>query len=85
MPPTAQEFQNELDRIFRLAQNQGKSYLDVKSGDLHRRVGGYPRHNHRMPVCCEVMRRNMGVGDQIVQEPPSGQGATLIIRYQLPR
>jgi len=85
MPPTAQDFQDELNNIFRLAQQQGKAYVDVKSGDLHRQVGGYPEHNHRMPVCCEVMKKNMKPGDQILQEPPSGQGATLIIRYKLPR
>ena len=85
MPHTAQDFQDKLDNIFASAQNQGKLYVDVKSGDLHRRVGGYPGHNHRMPVCCEVMRRNMNIGDQILQEPPSGQGATLVVRYKLPR
>jgi len=85
MPPTAQDFQNELDRIFAAAQQQGKSRIHVKSGDLHRRVGGYPGHNHRMPVCCDVMKRNMRSGDRILQEPPSGQGATVIIRYELPR
>jgi len=85
MPPTAQDFQKELNKIFQGAQQQGKPYVDVKSGELHRRVGGYPGHNHRMPVCCEVMRRNMKPQDQILQEPPSGQGATLVIRYKLPR
>jgi len=85
MPPTAQDFQNELNKIFQEAQQQGKSYVDIKSGELHRQVGGYPGHNHRMPVCCRVMRRNMKPQDQILQEPPSGQGATLVIRYKLPR
>ena len=85
MSPTAQDFQKELDSIFASATKQGKPYIDVRSGDLHRRVGGYPGHNHRMPVCCEVMRRNMKPGDQILQEPPSGQGATLLIHYKLHR
>jgi 5-methylcytosine-specific restriction protein A len=85
MPPTAQDFQNELNRIFQEAQRQGKPYVDVKSGNLHRRVGGYPGHNHRMPTCCEVMTRNMKHGDQILQQPPKGKGATLVIRYKLPR
>lgn len=85
MPPTAQDFQNKLKNIFTSAQSQGKPFVDVKSGDLHRRVGGYPGHNHRMPVCCDVMRRNMKPRDQILQEPPSGQGATIVIHYKLPR
>jgi hypothetical protein len=41
--------------------------------------------DHRMPACCSVMRAAMRGGDQIVHAPPSGQGATLRIRDQLPR
>lgn len=85
MQPTAQDFQDELNKIFTSAQNDGKSYVDVKSGDLHRRVGGYPGTNHRMPVCCYVMRKNMRSGDEILDQPPKGNGATLVIRYRLPR
>ena len=85
MQPTSQDFQKELDGIFASAQQKNKPYVDLKSGDLHRRVGGYPKRNHRMPVCCGVMKRNMKPEDQILQQPPSGQGATLIIRYNLPR
>jgi hypothetical protein len=40
-----------------------------------------------MPMCCEVMRDAFApdVGDAIVEEPPSGQGAILTIKYVLPR
>lgn len=85
MPPNAQDFQIELEKVFAQARRQGKIDIDLKSGDLHRRVGGYPDHNHRMPVCCEVMKRNMKPRDRILREPPKGQGATLIIKYKFPR
>jgi len=85
MPPTAQDFQRELNNIFSSAMRQGRSYVDVKSGDLHRRVGGYPGRNHRMPVCCNVITQDMKPGDQVLQAPPSGYGATLRICYKLPR
>jgi len=85
MLPNMRDFQKELNEIFEIAQNQGNPHVDVKSGDLHRRVGGYPKHNHRMPLCCKIMKQNMKQGDQILQQPPSGQGATLLIRYKLPR
>ncbi len=85
MVPTAEDFQRTLNEIFRTAQSQGKTYIDVKSGDLHRRIGGYPGNNHRMPVCCDVMKRNMKHVDELLQQPPKGQGATVIIRYKLPR
>jgi 5-methylcytosine-specific restriction protein A len=82
---TPEDFQSELNGMFASAQQQGKSFIEIKSGDLHRSLGGYPGHNHRLPSCCIVMKRNMKPGDQILQQPPSGAGATLIIRFKLPR
>jgi Family of unknown function (DUF6884) len=38
-----------------------------------------------MPQCCAVMRSEMMTGDDIVEAPPSGQGARLTIVYELPR
>ncbi len=83
--PTPEDFQRELESIFTLAQKEAKSSIQVKSGDLHRAVGGYPGHIHRLPTCCRVMKRNMKPEDQILQQPPSGTGATLIIQFKLPR
>ncbi|MFB0507622.1 MAG: hypothetical protein ACETWT_12905 [Thermodesulfobacteriota bacterium] len=85
LAPTAKDFQSELDNIFASAQQEGKSFIEIKSGDLHRSVGGYPGRNHRIPLCCGVMKRNMKPEDQILRQPPSGEGATLIIRFNLPR
>jgi 5-methylcytosine-specific restriction protein A len=83
--PTPEDFQRELDGTFASVQREGKSVIEIKSGDLHRSVGGYPGPNHRLPACCRVMKRNMKPGDEILQQPPSGAGATLFIRYRLPR
>ncbi len=83
--PTRAAFQAELGRVIQSAQQQGFSHIDVTSGDFHRRVGGYPGRNHRMPVCCSVMRCSMTTGDTVLQEPPKGAGATLVVRYKLPR
>jgi len=85
MPASRKDFQAELNNVFASAQKEAKPFIDVRSGDLHGSVGGYPGRNHRMPLCCGVMKRNMKPGDEIVQQPPSGQGATLIIRFRLPR
>lgn len=87
MIPNAWDFERELHNIFTSAQREGRSYVDVRSGDLHRRVGGYPGPNHRMPTCCDVMRKNMDptLGDRILEQPPKGNGANLVIRYMLPR
>ena len=85
MAPDSQDFQRELKNIFAAGQRQGKTYIDIRSGDLHKAVGSYPGNNHRMPICCSVMRSYMVAGDQILEQPPKGNGASLIIWYKLPR
>lgn len=83
--PSSDDFQAELDSIFTFATEKLLTAIVIKSGDLHRLVGGYPGPDHRMPICCNVMRTNMRNGDEVLSEPPSGEGATLTIRYQFPR
>ena len=83
--PTADDFQKELDAIFSFAEAKHLTAIILKSGDLHRLVGDYPGTNHRMPVCCNVMRKNMKRDDEVLSEPPSGEGASLTIKYQFPR
>ncbi|MFN0193651.1 MAG: hypothetical protein ACKVP5_17040 [Aestuariivirga sp.] len=83
---TAEEFRLELQRQLGQAQAKGLPSVDIKSGDLHRTVGVYPdAKRHRMPVCCDVMYDEQRSGDQIISKPPKGKGATLVIRYKLPR
>jgi hypothetical protein len=81
MSPTAWDFQNQLMAILNGARQSGQPYIDVESDNLHQQVGGYAKSNHKMPVCCEVMRRMMRFGDSILSETASGQGGTLTIRY----
>jgi hypothetical protein len=85
--PTTEDFKLELVRIIYEATQRGDRTVDVTAGELHRRVGEYPGANHRMPVCCEVMRNALipDYGDSILEEPPSGQGASFKARYVLPR
>jgi len=85
--PTSEDFKLELHRMMLEAMKAGKEFIEINAGEVHRRVGGYPGRNHRMPVCCQVMRAGLALdaGDAILEEPPSGQGANLTIRYALPR
>jgi hypothetical protein len=83
MQATAWDFQNQLIAILNAARFSGKRYIDVESGHLHKRVDANPDSIYGMPVCCEVMRKMMRAGDSIVNEPPSGEGASLMIRYTL--
>jgi 5-methylcytosine-specific restriction protein A len=77
------DFTGELQRILADAEQRGLPNIRVKSGDLHRRVGGYPGPNHRMPMCCSTMRAMMKDGDRIIEAPPKMNGASLTIEYQL--
>lgn len=83
--PKTEAFRAELDARIRRAEAAQMTFIEIVSGELHRAVGGYPGPDHRMPMCCAVMRAAMRGGDHILHAPPSGQGATLRIRYQLPR
>lgn len=83
--PNSADFTAELLQMLSEAESKGLSSLEVRAGHLHERVGGYPGPNHRMPACCDMMRKQMRDGDTIVKQPPKGRGATLTIRYRLPR
>ena len=83
MPPNSADFTTVLQQIF--LENSGNEFVDIRAGELHRRVGGYPVYNHRMPICCKVMQNARIGADEIIASPPSGQGASLTIRYYLPR
>jgi hypothetical protein len=85
--PTAEDFRRELFLMMANAQNSGREYIEISARELHARVGPPLKRNHRMPNCCRVMKAQLATdyGDVIVNEPPSGQGPTLTIRYRLPR
>ncbi|WP_420147439.1 hypothetical protein [Spirosoma sp.] len=85
MPPTADDFSNALNSLLQQAQQAGQSHLVVNFGNLHRQVGSYPGQNHRMPICCRVMRDARTEDDVILEAPPQGDGASLTIKYLLPR
>jgi hypothetical protein len=79
------DFHKELLAQIGRAQKQGAPHVEINSGELHRKVGGYPGAGHRMPLCCAAMYFEQQPGDEIVNRPKLGNGASLTIRYQLPR
>lgn len=86
--PTKSEFLSEIKAWLNRAHGNGKSSLEINAGDLHRTLGGYPPLNgesHQMSSCCDAMRETMKTDDEIVDSPPKGRGASLTIRYKLPR
>ncbi len=83
--PDARDFEAEIRRQWVSAGNAGASNVDIAAGDLHRSLGCYPGPNHRMPNCCSVMKRLMQPDDMILCAPLKGAGASLKIRYKIPR
>ncbi len=82
---TKADFQSKMEFIFETVTSLGLSFIYLRSGDLHRSVGGYPGPDHRMPVCCDVMYHALCDEDEIIEKPPKGKGANLVIKYVLPR
>lgn len=72
---TTRDFQTELDEVFAATEQEGQASVEVNSGDLHRRLGGYPASDHQMPICCQVMHANFRAEtDTLVDSPPKGKG-----------
>ena len=84
--PTKANFRNELRAQLRAAERRGEPWLEVNAGALHRKLGEYPAPVHQMPSCCDAMYDEMGAGDvRLPGGPKKGKGASLTIRYVLPR
>ncbi len=80
---TVKMFEAEIINLQKQARKSNLQYIEINSGELHRKIGGYPGKNHRMPVCCDAMRKMMREGDEIITQPPKGNGASLTIKYKL--
>jgi hypothetical protein len=85
MHPSKKDFRAIIIIMLRTAQSYNKTYLDINAASLHRFVGGYPNQNHRMPSCNDAMRSLLNDNDQILKVPKKLYGASLTIRYHLPR
>lgn len=80
---TAEVFKESLEDMLITAKEQGFEYLEVRAGNLHRKVGGYPSGHQCMRMCCDVMFQKMSDKDEVVYTPPVGKGATVKVKYYL--
>jgi 5-methylcytosine-specific restriction protein A len=83
--PDAEDFRQALAGFLAAAERDGRTRVEVSAAQLHRALGGYPGANHRIPICCSVMRTSMRAGDSIVISPAAGIGPAFTVRYLLPR
>ncbi len=84
--PEKADFEKALSDWFREEEQEESPFVDIRADELHSRIGDYPGPFHRMATCCEVMYENYHPAtDKIMQFPPKGKGASMEIRYALPR
>lgn len=83
--PSMDDFRQALRSAVRRAELQGLTSIDINAGELHRSLGGYPGTGNRMPACCDAMNELKRFGDEVIASPAKGKGASLTIRYRLPR
>jgi len=82
VPPNAADFRQALNAEFERCTRACNDYAEIRAGDLHRQVGYYPGPDHRLAVCCHVMKKEILDGDEILQTTSSGIGANLVVRPQ---
>lgn len=80
-----ERFREELQALLKKAEELGFVAVDINAGNLHRRVGEYPGTDHRMPLCCDAIYGEMGPRDIVVEQTDSGKGASVSVRFMLPR
>ena len=83
MTPTAWDIRNKLTILLNTAKYSGKSYVDVESGILDKELGGHSTSRQSLDILHEVMTKMRRRGDAILKDPQAGEGATMLIRYNV--
>lgn len=85
--PGIKEFRTLVSQKLLAAQKQGKLFIDLNAGDLHREAGGGTGNDVRVATCVSAMKQaiNEEKGDKVLSEPPAGAGSSVTIHYKLPR
>ncbi|MFG6117914.1 hypothetical protein [Thalassobacillus sp. B23F22_16] len=70
---------NYLVDYLKQAKEEGQTYVDLKSGDLHRML----ELKNRMPSVCNAMTSIGAFTYEILHDTPSGASSTRLVRYYL--
>jgi len=62
-----------------MAREQGESYIDLRSGNIHKELG----YINRMPTVCSAMESIDGVDYITIRDTPSRKSSTKVLRYKL--
>jgi hypothetical protein len=76
-------FRQEIRSRLELASAQGGQDLTIECGELYRSVSKLPVSSRWMIFCCNAMRAEMAVPDEVIFD---GAKETLLkVKYRLPR
>jgi len=75
---------NELQNIMNWAKQKGIIEVTINAGKLGEALGLYDSNKNNVKSVCDAMKSMMKEGDKIVDEPPSGEGASVTIKYKVP-
>jgi hypothetical protein len=76
-------FRQEIRSRLELASAQGGQSLTIECGELYRSVSEQPVSNRWMIFCCNAMRAEMAISDEVVFDHK--KETLLKVKYRLPR
>jgi len=76
-------FRQEIRSRLELASAQGGQGLTIECGELYRSVSKLPVSNRWMIFCCNAMRAEMAISDEVIFD--HAKETLLKIKYRLPR
>jgi hypothetical protein len=76
-------FRQAIRSRLELASAQGGRELTIESGELYRSVSELPVSNRWMIFCCNAMRAEMAISDEVIFD--HAKETLLKVKYRLPR
>jgi hypothetical protein len=76
-------FRQEIRSRLELASAQGGKDLTIECGELYRSVSRHPVSNRGMIFCCNAMRAEMTIPDEVIFDHV--KETLLKVKYKLPR
>ena len=76
---STEDIREHIRELKAFAKASGKSYIILKSGDIHKEL----QLTSAMPQVCNAMRQSMREGDVVLHTTPIGNSSTIKIQYNL--
>ena len=76
---STEDIRQHILKLKTVAKDKGRSYIILKSGDIHKSLG----LRNAMPQVCNAMRQSMNEGDIVMHTTPSGNSSTIEIQYNV--